>query len=282
MDGGKQRFPTRPIFLIIPMASWGKSKKNEVSSTTYGQVGEIPLHEENLYHERQKEQQSLTVYSEVQHAKKSFEVILRGLYDRKYPNKEMGGHHRSPILQFAQHSVRSAISLILLQAYQHLQATRKYSLQDLDAAPRPFWIRGLQGEDARYTRACAGAVAEDQKRTSWKEDRRRRSGPEMPIRPDQQWDRPGKTNSQKKAAENKPNSLETVYSTVQLTKCQCHYPVPQVSVSLSCTPSVSAIILYPKCQCHYPVPQVSVPLSCTPMSVPLSCTPSVSAIILYP
>ncbi|CAJ0935777.1 unnamed protein product [Ranitomeya imitator] len=38
--------------------------------------------------------------------------------------------------------------------------------------------------------ACAGAMAEDQKRTSWKEDRRRRSGPETPIRPDQQRDRP--------------------------------------------------------------------------------------------
>ncbi|CAJ0920161.1 unnamed protein product [Ranitomeya imitator] len=38
--------------------------------------------------------------------------------------------------------------------------------------------------------ACAGAVAEDQKRTSWKEDGRRRSGPETPIRPDQQRDRP--------------------------------------------------------------------------------------------
>ncbi|CAJ0915175.1 unnamed protein product [Ranitomeya imitator] len=35
-------------------------------------------------------------------------------------------------------------------------------------------------------------------------------------------------------------------------------------VSLSCTPSVSVIFLYPKCQCHYPV------------------TPSVSVIILYP
>ncbi|CAJ0940900.1 unnamed protein product [Ranitomeya imitator] len=56
-------------------------------------------------------------------------------------------------------------------------------------------------------------------------------------------------------------------------ECQCHYPVPQVSVSLSCTPSVSVIILYPECQCHYPVP---------PVSVSLSCTPSVSVIILYP
>ncbi|CAJ0958974.1 unnamed protein product, partial [Ranitomeya imitator] len=56
-------------------------------------------------------------------------------------------------------------------------------------------------------------------------------------------------------------------------KYQCHYPVPRVSVSLSCTPSISVIILYPKYQCHYPVPQVS---------VSLSCTPSVSVIILYP
>ncbi|CAJ0941091.1 unnamed protein product, partial [Ranitomeya imitator] len=81
----------------------------------------------------------------------------------------------------------------------------------------------------------------------------------------------------------------------------CHYPVPRVSVSLSCTPSVSVIILYPQCQCHYPVPRVSVSLSCTPsvsviilypecqrhypvppVSVSLSCTPSVSVIILYP
>ncbi|CAJ0935890.1 unnamed protein product [Ranitomeya imitator] len=38
--------------------------------------------------------------------------------------------------------------------------------------------------------ACAGAMAEDQKRTSWNEDGRRRSGPETPIRPDQQRDRP--------------------------------------------------------------------------------------------
>ncbi|CAJ0944163.1 unnamed protein product [Ranitomeya imitator] len=32
--------------------------------------------------------------------------------------RKMGGHHRSPILQFAQHSVRSAISLTSLQAYR--------------------------------------------------------------------------------------------------------------------------------------------------------------------
>ncbi|CAJ0965743.1 unnamed protein product [Ranitomeya imitator] len=75
-------------------------------------------------------------------------------------------------------------------------------------------------------------------------------------------------------------------------KCQCHYPVPRVSVSLSCIPNVSVIILYPKCQCHYPVPRVvSVIIlyhKCQchypipRVSVSLSCTPSVSAIILYP
>ncbi|CAJ0957817.1 unnamed protein product [Ranitomeya imitator] len=41
---------------------------------------------------------------------------------------------------------------------------------------------------AKY--ACAGAVAEDQKRTSCNEDGRCLSGPETPIRPDQQRDRP--------------------------------------------------------------------------------------------
>ncbi|CAJ0938188.1 unnamed protein product, partial [Ranitomeya imitator] len=83
-------------------------------------------------------------------------------------------------------------------------------------------------------------------------------------------------------------------------KCQCHYPVPRVSVSLSCTPSVSVIILYPEsslsctpsvsviilypeCQCHYPVPRVSVSLSCTPsVSVIILYPSSVSVIILYP
>ncbi|CAJ0931663.1 unnamed protein product [Ranitomeya imitator] len=65
--------------------------------------------------------------------------------------------------------------------------------------------------------------------------------------------------------------------------CQCHHPVPRVSVSLSCTPSVSVIILYPECQCHYPVPRVSVSLSCTPsVSVIILYPPSVSVIILYP
>ncbi|CAJ0934896.1 unnamed protein product, partial [Ranitomeya imitator] len=61
--------------------------------------------------------------------------------------------------------------------------------------------------------------------------------------------------------------------TVLYPKCQCHCPVPQVSVSLSCTPSVSVTVLYPKCQCHCPVPQVS---------VSLSCTPSVIVTVLYP
>ncbi|CAJ0958330.1 unnamed protein product, partial [Ranitomeya imitator] len=65
-------------------------------------------------------------------------------------------------------------------------------------------------------------------------------------------------------------------------QCQCHYPVPPVSVSLSCTPSVSVIILYPQCQCHYPVPQCQCHYPVPPVSVSLSCTPSVSVIILYP
>ncbi|CAJ0955407.1 unnamed protein product [Ranitomeya imitator] len=78
-------------------------------------------------------------------------LVLEQISLNRRGDKEMGGHHRSPILQFAQHSVRSAISLTSLQAYQHLQATRKYSLQDPDAALRPFWIRELQGEDSRYT-----------------------------------------------------------------------------------------------------------------------------------
>ncbi|CAJ0967262.1 unnamed protein product [Ranitomeya imitator] len=60
-------------------------------------------------------------------------------------------------------------------------------------------------------------------------------------------------------------------------ECQCHYPVPRVSVSSSCTPRVSVIILYPKCQCHYFVPRVS--LSCTLCQchypVPLVCSPSI-------
>ncbi|CAJ0955899.1 unnamed protein product [Ranitomeya imitator] len=92
-------------------------------------------------------------------------------------------------------------------------------------------------------------------------------------------------------------------------ECQCHYPVPRVS--LSCTPSVSVIILYPEClchypvppsvsviilypecQCHYPVPRVVSVIILYPecqchypvhrVSVSLSCTPSVSVIILYP
>ncbi|CAJ0959182.1 unnamed protein product [Ranitomeya imitator] len=48
--------------------------------------------------------------------------------------------------------------------------------------------------------ACAGAVAEDQKRMSWNEDGRRCSGPETPIQPDQQWDRPWDTSGGLSAA----------------------------------------------------------------------------------
>ncbi|CAJ0938930.1 unnamed protein product [Ranitomeya imitator] len=65
-------------------------------------------------------------------------------------------------------------------------------------------------------------------------------------------------------------------------KCQCHYPAPRESVSLSCTPSVSVIILHPECQCHYPAPRVSVSLSCTPSVSVIILYPSVSVIILHP
>ncbi|CAJ0960888.1 unnamed protein product [Ranitomeya imitator] len=55
-------------------------------------------------------------------------------------------------------------------------------------------------------------------------------------------------------------------------ECQRHYPVPRVVIILY--PECQCIIiLYPECQHHYPVPQVS---------VSLSCTPSVSVIIPYP
>ncbi|CAJ0946025.1 unnamed protein product [Ranitomeya imitator] len=67
--------------------------------------------------------------------------------------------------------------------------------------------------------------------------------------------------------------MRLVKGNIMEKSLKCHYPVPQVSVSLSCTPSVSVIILYPQCQCHYLVPRVS---------VSSSCTPSVSVIILYP
>ncbi|CAJ0958135.1 unnamed protein product [Ranitomeya imitator] len=59
----------------------------------------------------------------------------------------------------------------------------------------PIFKKGSKSEPGNYRPgrakyACAGAVAEDQKRTSCNEDGRRRSGPETPIRPDQQRDRP--------------------------------------------------------------------------------------------
>ncbi|CAJ0945987.1 unnamed protein product [Ranitomeya imitator] len=56
--------------------------------------------------------------------------------------------------------------------------------------------------------ACAGAVAEDQKRTSWNEDGRRRSGPETPIRPDQQRDRPWDLEAELKRMKNMKESYE--------------------------------------------------------------------------
>ncbi|CAJ0961338.1 unnamed protein product [Ranitomeya imitator] len=59
------------------------------------------------------------------------------------------------------------------------------SMQYYRGQSKEYWHASGQ---TKY--ACAGAVAEDQKRTSWNEDGRRRSGPETPIRPDQQRDRP--------------------------------------------------------------------------------------------
>ncbi|CAJ0958978.1 unnamed protein product, partial [Ranitomeya imitator] len=79
------------------------------------------------------------------------------------------------------------------------QATSGKHLEDCGALQRnatphrygptakPVMLKDVAGQ-TKY--ACAGAVAEDQKRTSWNEDGRRRSGPETPIRPDQQRNRP--------------------------------------------------------------------------------------------
>ncbi|CAJ0947796.1 unnamed protein product [Ranitomeya imitator] len=62
----------------------------------------------------------------------------------------------------------------------------------LNIAFSPSWhVPASPSEIAgRAKYACAGAVAEDQKRTSCNEDGRHRSGPETPIRPDQQRDCP--------------------------------------------------------------------------------------------
>ncbi|CAJ0946118.1 unnamed protein product [Ranitomeya imitator] len=75
----------------------------------------------------------------------------------------------------------------LLRAEDSTAVRRRRKGQRPGACALQYFVCPQQGR-AKY--ACAGAVAEDQKRTSWKEDRRRRSGPETPIRPDQQRDCP--------------------------------------------------------------------------------------------
>ncbi|CAJ0941643.1 unnamed protein product [Ranitomeya imitator] len=75
----------------------------------------------------------------------------------------------------------------LLRAEDSTAVRRRRKGQRPGACALQYFVCPQQGR-AKY--ACAGAVAEAQKRTSWKEDRRSRSGPETPIRPDQQRDRP--------------------------------------------------------------------------------------------
>ncbi|CAJ0939756.1 unnamed protein product [Ranitomeya imitator] len=77
----------------------------------------------------------------------------------------------------------------LLRAEDSTAVRRRRKDQRPDACALQYFVCPQQGR-AKY--ACAGAVAEDQKRTSCNEDGRRRSGPETPIRPDQQqWAVPG-------------------------------------------------------------------------------------------
>ncbi|CAJ0924626.1 unnamed protein product [Ranitomeya imitator] len=68
---------------------------------------------------------------------------------------------------------------------------KRYLPDDEEAVTQEEQISECYPYETGQTKyACAGAVAEDQKRTSWKEDGRSRSGPDTPIRPDQQRDRP--------------------------------------------------------------------------------------------
>ncbi|CAJ0950163.1 unnamed protein product [Ranitomeya imitator] len=79
---------------------------------------------------------------------------------------------------------KSCLYSSILWSWITLQGNALYTHLQLNGNLSPRKSRGT----AKY--ACAGAVAEDQKRTSCNEDGRRRSGPETPIRPDQQRDRP--------------------------------------------------------------------------------------------
>ncbi|KAM4013322.1 SLAM family member 9-like isoform 2-T2 [Anomaloglossus baeobatrachus] len=58
------------IFVIYKRMGKGKGKKEDIS-TTYAQVEKPQGPDGNLYHEPQKDQQCLTVYSEVQYAKEN-------------------------------------------------------------------------------------------------------------------------------------------------------------------------------------------------------------------
>ncbi|CAJ0930822.1 unnamed protein product [Ranitomeya imitator] len=80
----------------------------------------------------------------------------------------------------------------LLRAEDSTAVRRRRKGQRPGACALQYFVCPQQGR-ANY--ACAGAVAEDQKRTYCNEDGRRRSGPETPIRPNQQRDRPWVTGS---------------------------------------------------------------------------------------
>ncbi|CAJ0956048.1 unnamed protein product [Ranitomeya imitator] len=86
----------------------------------------------------------------------------------------------------------SVLCSALLRAEDSTAVRRRRKGQRPGACALQYFVCPQQGR-AKY--ACAGAVAEDQKKTSCNEDGRRRSGPETPIRPDQQRDRPWSENS---------------------------------------------------------------------------------------
>ncbi|CAJ0919833.1 unnamed protein product, partial [Ranitomeya imitator] len=94
---------------------------------------------------------------------------------------------RRPLLIFSHGSCAGVLCSALLRAEDSTAVRRCRKGQRPGACALQYFVCPQQGR-AKY--ACAGAVAEDQKRTSCNEDGRRRSGPETPIRPDQQRDRP--------------------------------------------------------------------------------------------
>ncbi|CAJ0940317.1 unnamed protein product [Ranitomeya imitator] len=94
---------------------------------------------------------------------------------------------RRPLLIFSHGSGAGVLCSALLRVEDSTAVRRRRKGQRPGACALQYFVCPHEGR-AKY--ACAGAVAEDQKRTSWKEDGRRRSGPDTPIRPDQQRDRP--------------------------------------------------------------------------------------------